>query len=690
MFDGVPEQLHQFIASSRTTLPLPSLSFSSSLHHHHHHHHHNHNHHGGSSNPNNNTIFPTFDPFTSSTTNSSSSPQVQVLPLQPSFLHPPFNHQQQQQSQQAHKTSEQEKQESDNSSSLVGIILRNNLESNPEACWSNDEVLALLRIRSSLDNWFPESTWEHVSRKLEELGYKRSAEKCKEKFEEEESRYFCNINYNKSHSFFNEFEEFYSNNNIHGQNNPDENSKKLEKPREEEEEPPVLLQDKNLLDDGLKKLDSKKEDQNLVMKPSNGDHHHHHHQKKKKKRKRVVQQQQRKIIKDDDGDDHHFETLKGFCEDIVKRMIMQQEEMHHKLLEDMVKRDEEKVAREEAWKKQEMDRVNKELEIMAHEQAIAGDRQATLIKFLKSFTTSLPSSASASSGSSTTSASADRHHHHQNQCCFDHQEIRSSTDQESPLKVLLINPNDGQVQNPSSNLDQYPKPSTSQNPNSPNIITQKKPLSPPTTTSVSTLLQQKAYHHQNNPTPSILSNNDRADDIGKRWPRDEVLALINLRCSLHNNGDHHHHQQQQEEDNHKEGQASKIPLWERISQGMSELGYKRSSKRCKEKWENINKYFRKTKDNVNKKRSLDSRTCPYFHQLSTLYSQGKLVPPPPSSSDEAAAGERHPTAALPENHPGSSSSTTDSTMHVVGHDHEQAARPACGELVHVQFCGVLG
>lgn len=30
--------------------------------------------------------------------------------------------------------------------------------------WSNDELLALLRIRSNIENCFPESTWEHVSR----------------------------------------------------------------------------------------------------------------------------------------------------------------------------------------------------------------------------------------------------------------------------------------------------------------------------------------------------------------------------------------------------------------------------------------------------------------------------------------------------------------------------------------------
>jgi hypothetical protein len=136
------------------------------------------------------------------------------------------------------------------------------------------------------------------------------------------------------------------------------------------------------------------------------------------------------------------------------------------------------------------------------------------------------------------------------------------------------------------------------------------------------------------------------DDIGKRWPRDEVLALINLRCSLYNNNED------------KEGSA-RAPLWERISQGMLESGYKRSAKRCKEKWENINKYFRKTKD-VNKKRSIDSRTCPYFHQLSTLYNQGTLVAP----DNRSASPENR--SSLPETRHSSSSQngTSNSTLHV--------------------------
>jgi hypothetical protein len=62
----------------------------------------------------------------------------------------------------------------------------------------------------------------------------------------------------------------------------------------------------------------------------------------------------------------------------------------------------------------------------------------------------------------------------------------------------------------------------------------------------------------------------------------------------------------------------KGPLWEEISTGMQRMGYKRSAKRCKEKWENINKYFKKVKES-NKNRSEDAKTCPYFHELDALY-----------------------------------------------------------------------
>lgn len=175
MFDGVADQFHQFIASSssassaaaaRTTaLPLP-LSFphhlqnlvissngftsfvdpnlyTSNSHHHHHHHH-------------------------------QLPPHQQQ---QPHFLHPlHHHHHQQQQHQPSVQKNIEEKGGNNINTSLVSMNMEEEIEIRERSIsmaddhnhiipWSNDEVLALLRIRSSLENWFPEFTyWEHVSR----------------------------------------------------------------------------------------------------------------------------------------------------------------------------------------------------------------------------------------------------------------------------------------------------------------------------------------------------------------------------------------------------------------------------------------------------------------------------------------------------------------------------------------------
>nr|GLL39582.1 trihelix transcription factor GT-2-like [Ipomoea trifida] len=63
-----------------------------------------------------------------------------------------------------------------------------------------------------------------------------------------------------------------------------------------------------------------------------------------------------------------------------------------------------------------------------------------------------------------------------------------------------------------------------------------------------------------------------------RWPKPEVQALIDLRTSM---------------DMKYQENGPKGPLWEEISAAMRRLGYNRNPKRCKEKWENINKYFKK-------------------------------------------------------------------------------------------------
>ena len=107
--------------------------------------------------------------------------------------------------------------------------------------------------------------------------------------------------------------------------------------------------------------------------------------------------------------------------------------------------------------------------------------------------------------------------------------------------------------------------------------------------------------------PPKAEEGGRGESSGgmSRWPKVEVEALIQLRM---------------EKDEHYQGMGTgaKGPLWEDISAGMRRIGYNRSSKRCKEKWENINKYFKKVKESK-KRRPEDSKTCPYFHQLDAIY-----------------------------------------------------------------------
>ncbi|XP_041022322.1 LOW QUALITY PROTEIN: trihelix transcription factor GTL2-like [Juglans microcarpa x Juglans regia] len=568
MFDGAPDhQFHQWIAS-RTT--LPSLSPSFPVPH-------------AFSSPN---IFPSYDHYDPS------------LSLPPNLLHP--LHQQSP----THKLDHQEQKQENNLVSMNLDTERQRSLPDPIESWANEEVLALLRIRSGMENWFPEFTWEHVSRKLAEVGFKRSPSKCKEKFEEE-SRYFNdNINYNKSYRFLSELEELYQG---HDHQNPrvgaGKNQRILEKPSGGED---------NL---GQSNLEVDSRDGTVGNKRFEDSHHENLLEKsKRKKRKRRKK----------------FEMLKGLCEKIVIKIMAQQEEMHNKLLEDMVKRDEEKVAKEEAWKKQALDRMNKELEIMANEQAIAGVRQATIIEYFKQLTSSslgshcveeraallvhesLKVTTSSNSYPSSSSCSLIQAPNH------NHRSLSTQVNSITPTSITktlshqntspALSPNTPDVPTSSS------LPMASRNPNS--INTQKNPL-----TLISTRTQKVSQD----------SITNVKDNHGKRWPRDEVLALINMRCSTQYNNSNGG-------DQDKEGIAKAPPLWERISQGMLELGYKRSAKRCKEKWENINKYFKKTKD-VNKKRSLDSRTCPYFHQLSTLYmSQG--------TSQEVAAPSEGPENIL--------------------------------------------
>ncbi|XP_021903521.1 trihelix transcription factor GT-2-like [Carica papaya] len=244
---------------------------------------------------------------------------------------------------------------------------------------------------------------------------------------------------------------------------------------------------------------------------------------------------------------------KEFFKRLTKEVIHKQEDLQKKFLDALEKREHERMAREEAWRIQEMARINREHEILVKERSTAAAKDAAVISFL--------------------------------------QKISS---QQIPVQVPG-NPN------PNPNPSALPPPQP-----------------PPPIQEHLRHQQQQHYHLQQVPLAPVtnmeivprLDNGDNNISVinvavpsPSRWPKAEVQALIKLRTSL---------------DTKYQENGPKGPLWEEISAGMKRLGYNRSSKRCKEKWENINKYFKKVKES-NKKRPEDSKTCPYFHQLDALY-----------------------------------------------------------------------
>lgn len=214
-----------------------------------------------------------------------------------------------------------------------------------------------------------------------------------------------------------------------------------------------------------------------------------------------------------------------FFERLMNDVIEKQEKLQKKFVEALEKCEQERLAREEEWKMQELARIKKERERLNQERSIAAAKDAAVLSFLKMFSEQV-----------------------------------------------------GTVQFPESSI-------LMEN------LTDK---------------QDDGNNVERNTSNQENGNNGNSNQISSsRWPKEEIDALIQLRTNL----------QMKYQENGPKG-----PLWEELSLAMKKLGYDRSAKRCKEKWENINKYFKRVKES-NKKRPEDSKTCPYFQQLDALYKQ---------------------------------------------------------------------
>ncbi|KAI8015472.1 Trihelix transcription factor GT-2 [Camellia lanceoleosa] len=257
----------------------------------------------------------------------------------------------------------------------------------------------------------------------------------------------------------------------------------------------------------------------------------------------------------------------SFFQRLMQEVIEKQEEMQKQFLETLERRERDRLAREEAWKVQEMARMNREHDLLVQERSIAAAKEAAVIAFLQKVS---------------------------------EQQIPNVPQIQMQMQVHTqenpIPPAAAAVQQPPP----QPQPQQPAAVQPPPPIVQPTPqpplqLQPPIQSSAKSLVNPKTDNGGEN----------LASPSSSRWPKAEVEALISLRTNL---------------DLKYQENGPKGPLWEEISNAMCKIGYNRNPKRCKEKWENINKYFKKVKES-NKKRPEDSKTCPYFHQLDALYKE---------------------------------------------------------------------
>uniref|UniRef100_A0ACD5ZJT6 Uncharacterized protein n=1 Tax=Avena sativa TaxID=4498 RepID=A0ACD5ZJT6_AVESA len=427
--------------------------------------------------------------------------------------------------------------------------------------WPREETLALIGIRSEMDAAFRNAAlksplWEEVSRKLAELGYRRSAKKCKEKFENVDKYYKrtkegrAGRQDGKSYRFFSELEALHAAAPAPQQNQATDTSAMATaactSTAVTQDAQPLAVAPAVLAHPGAGGLLP-----DLSFSSDSGSESESDDESDEEEDQAGGGQEGSGELTAGGGEfDGRDKTVMALFEGMVKKITEKQEESQQLFLDKLEKWEADRTAREEEWRRQELARTNREREQLDRERAASAARDATLMTFLK------------------------------------------RVGGNSPMPV----------QTAAHRLD-----------------------------ASATSLQLVVA------PPRKAEEGGRAGGGGgessgglSRWPKEDVEALIQLRM---------------EKDEHYQGMGTgaKGPLWEDISAGMRRIGYNRSSKRCKEKWENINKYFKKVKES-RKRRPEDSKTCPYFHQLDAIYRKKQFAVSGGGGGSSTASGNT--TAAI--------------------------------------------
>ncbi|KAK2457921.1 trihelix transcription factor DF1 [Trifolium repens] len=430
--------------------------------------------------------------------------------------------------------------------------------------WPRQETLALLKIRSDMDGVFRDSSlkgplWDEVSRKLGELGYHRSSKKCKEKFENvykyhkrtKEGR--SGKSEGKTYRFFDQLqalEKQFTLSSYSPKPQPNNHTPSLPTIKPNETTNPISHVTNTTIPstNPTALIFPSPPSTNATTNPNNNNNVPYSLPNMNNLFSNTTTSTSSSTASDEDLEEKYRKKRKwkDYFRRLTRQVLAKQEEMQKKFLEAIDKREKEHMAQQDALRIQEINRINKEHELLVQERSSAAQKNAAIIAFLQKL-----------SG-------------------------------QPPL--------------------------------------QPPPPPPPTVPEMSPVPVSQVQTHQlvipNNNIVEIKNmNNGHKSDCGvaspSRWPKSEVHALIRIRTSL--------------EPKYQEN-GPKAPLWEDISAGMKKLGYNRNAKRCKEKWENINKYYKKMKES-NKQRRDDSKTCPYFNELEALYKEkNKLQNPFGSNS----------------------------------------------------------
>ncbi|CAM0870952.1 unnamed protein product [Alopecurus aequalis] len=497
--------------------------------------------------------------------------------------------------------------------------------------WPRQETLALLKIRSEMDAAFREAAlkgplWEEVSRKLAEMGHSRSAKKCREKFENVDKYYRrtkdgrTGRGDGKTYRFFTELEA------LHGAASSPRPPTPLAIAA-----PPAVTPAANAIaayPSAAPRVLAQPSPPPLLLPQQPA-------QTSTEAAARVMTTVADTSFSESDGEDTD-ETADGgkrkrrggssfghggkamrFFEGLMQQVMERQEAMQHRLLETIERRDQDRMIREEAWRRQEVARLAREQDTLAQERAVAASRDAAVVSFIQRITGQMIAPVHAPMPSS-----------------FPAPATAITSNKPPPLQPTPVASAAPAPPTPRPPVQQQPQSHVTPMKTQPQTPQPHQQVMPTTTTEP----QAQTPQTQTQSGKEIVVHSAEApvDMSGfggpspSRWPKAEVHALIQLRTEM---------------ETRYQDAAPKGPLWEDISVGMRRLGYNRSSKRCKEKWENINKYFKKVKES-SRKRPEDSKTCPYFHQLDALYRTKALASSSPGVVHATAPSPRAEAAAV--------------------------------------------